>query len=198
MWPPRSCIGRLQNGPDITNCPILLETNYRVLRGPTSTYHAQLYHKCVKCLSLQADQGITHTLTNNTQVMFWHINYQRWKHTQLYNYKLIQKSLPAQPKELKVTMYDITASEADSIWSDKRLVMMVSSFHSHIAKTDRWHFQEVNCNYTLWMLLNKLITGQLFLHKETCYWWLENIFLFDITVVNRFKSETFEVPTLQK
>jgi hypothetical protein len=57
-----------------------------------------------------SDQDITHTLTDTTHIMFWHISYHRWKETQLYNYRLIKKSLPAQAKKLIVTKRDITAS----------------------------------------------------------------------------------------
>jgi len=118
---------------------------HTVLWGPTSTYHVKLCHNCVKCLYSfkQIKASLTHR--DITPVMFWHISYQRWKQTQLHNYRLIQKSLPAQAKKLIATNCDITASRnKQHMKCDKRLVMMVSSFHSqtatYTAKSDRWHF----------------------------------------------------------
>lgn len=58
--------------------------------------------------------------------------------------------------------------ETNNIWSEKRLITMLSHRHQHTLErmTDRWHFQEVICEYTLWMLFTTLIISQLRLHKE--------------------------------
>jgi hypothetical protein len=131
-------------------------TTYSLMRTNLNLSCQAVPQLCKVSLASSRSSHHSHTLTDTTQVIFWHISYQTWKEAQLYNYRLIQKSLPAQAKKLIVTKRNINASrnKQHTKWqevSHEGQLFSQPQTAIYTAKSDRWRFQEVICNYTLWM-----------------------------------------------
>jgi hypothetical protein len=66
----------------------------------------------------------------------------------------------------------------NNIWSDKRLVMMVSPFQSHRQQHTLQRVMDGTFRKSLlWLLLIKLSLTRNTCTRKMCYWWLENILL---------------------